>query len=900
MDAPSSAEVAARSRTRDRVAVVVVHGVGDHQPRESARAIGDLLQNIDVDAPIGGDSGPPCSELPGKVKPRYDPFLERSLRINVRPVVITGDEETSGGGVRGPFHEWVHKERPRRARSARSSEKPGAYEDWVSFQFMRGQLRCYLGEGPENTYETIRLEGKRTAHGGATERTVHVYELYWSDLSRFKSSLLSVFTELYQVIFHLSSLGTHVVDSEALHHSHVSWGWWRRLQSWAAVCLTVPIPIINLFMLAVAGAAAGFLAFERLKLAIQAEVAISLAAAAVVAAGGFVLWRARNKSVGKWAIPVFLWVGLAVVAWSVITQACGGYDWQLGDGRCEPLVAISRTLASLFLAAAAGTVATIALVAYNQRRPGVTRWARWLAAILFPAALATFAWAGAPTPADLPTSPDAPVFIDTAALLWFRLFEFLYVAVMVAWSAFAALAIAAWGAGVWALKNVSSPADTDRAARGRWTARLMLSLPAFSFLILTLVGWGLIETALERLLPRPIAYTPTVMLFPTTTVQDLLHNLWTYGGGPTLPILLTVGLIAGIPAIWGLAPVVWCEVRPPDFQKSRQAGYAERLGEWLTVTFSGLRISGRLLYLTMTFVVPLVVGWIVLAWLMADLSSQIGDAGRSTRAFLGNFQVLGSISGALIAWLFAMRGQLKKAALGFRTAVDVLVDVDNWLREHPLDSNPKARICGRYVSLLRYICSWRDPFEPAEGYDAIVIVAHSQGTVISADLLRFLKQQAAGNLRDYDPELEPLQRMRIALFTMGCPLRDLYGLRFPRLYGWARHEDEAAMAGWAPNDLVAGPREPPGPVPHELLAVKLWVNAYRSGDYVGRFLWRTRPCGYLWASDLGGMPVDAVAQSVSSDGVARLEFCIGAGAHTHYWDRTAPTIGVEVDRLIAL
>jgi len=32
-----------------RIAVIAVHGVGDQQPLESARAIGDLLQNIDVD-----------------------------------------------------------------------------------------------------------------------------------------------------------------------------------------------------------------------------------------------------------------------------------------------------------------------------------------------------------------------------------------------------------------------------------------------------------------------------------------------------------------------------------------------------------------------------------------------------------------------------------------------------------------------------------------------------------------------------------------------------------------------------------------------------------------------------------------------------------------------------------
>src|SRR5207244_2642359 len=195
------------------------------------------------------------------------------------------------------------------------------------------------------------------------------------------------------------------------------------------------------------------------------------------------------------------------------------------------------------------------------------------------------------------------------------------------------------------------------------------------------------------------------------------------------------------------------------------------------------------------------------------------------------------------------------------------------------------------------VCDWRDPFEPARGYDAIVIIAHSQGTVITADIFRFLLWESRGNLPAYDAGLARLDEMPVTLFTMGCPLRDLYALRFPRLYAWARHEDAAAMREWRANDLGAG-RQASEPNPAELGVVR-WINAYRSGDYIGRYLWRTVPCGYLWASDLGGVPFDAPARSVSSDGRQRTEFCIGAGAHTHYWDRTAPTIAMELDRLIA-
>src|SRR5438094_13133 len=63
--------------------------------------------------------------------------------------------------------------------------------DALSFQFMREQLRLYRA-APEDTYETIRLEGTRTKQEGAEARDVHVYELHWSDLCRLQNRLFSI------------------------------------------------------------------------------------------------------------------------------------------------------------------------------------------------------------------------------------------------------------------------------------------------------------------------------------------------------------------------------------------------------------------------------------------------------------------------------------------------------------------------------------------------------------------------------------------------------------------------------------------------------------------------------------------------------------------------------------
>jgi DNA-binding transcriptional regulator YdaS (Cro superfamily) len=212
-----------------------------------------------------------------------------------------------------------------------------------------------------------------------------------------------------------------------------------------------------------------------------------------------------------------------------------------------------------------------------------------------------------------------------------------------------------------------------------------------------------------------------------------------------------------------------------------------------------------------------------------------------------------------------------------------MLDVDSWLREHPRDSNPTGRICARYVTLLRHICNYRDP--EGRRHDALVIVAHSQGTVITADLLRFLRieHQATKPPAKYDPGLERLLsgELPVYLFTMGCPLRQLYGLRFPYLYQWAHHE-RAAAPGNAPDiprDTKPDPRE---------LGVRSWTNVFRSGDYIGRHIWRT-----------DDYPATASAEFSSNEKGAQFERCIGAGAHTHYWDETAPQVARILDEMVS-
>jgi hypothetical protein len=82
-----------------------------------------------------------------------------------------------------------------------------------------------------------------------------------------------------------------------------------------------------------------------------------------------------------------------------------------------------------------------------------------------------------------------------------------------------------------------------------------------------------------------------------------------------------------------------------------------------------------------------------------------------------------------------------------------------------------------------------------------------------------------------------------------------------------------------------------GPAAREIGAVE-WVNAFRSGDYVGRAIWSRRPDAYGVAA-MG--PDGRVAAERAGD---RAELCLGAGGHTHYFGGDAQALAAEIDRLI--
>jgi hypothetical protein len=208
----------------------------------------------------------------------------------------------------------------------------------------------------------------------------------------------------------------------------------------------------------------------------------------------------------------------------------------------------------------------------------------------------------------------------------------------------------------------------------------------------------------------------------------------------------------------------------------------------------------------------------------------------------------------------------KRFTTTFRSAVDVLLDIDNYLRQSPKDATPRARIAERYVSLLRHLYESK--------YDHIVVIAHSQGTVISADVLHYLSKVP-------DPVLARAKKqIPLRLFTMGSPLRQIYAKAFPYLYAWITDKDELSFDSPDPRSLN----------------VEQWANAYCSGDYVGRNLWN------LPEAEQHRLWVRAHPMPKSRDDAGailpRVDFCAGAGAHTHYWDGNGEDVAAYLKSIV--
>ena len=883
-------------RPRPSIAVVAVHGVADQRPHESAGAVANLLLRITR----GGAAA-------------YTSFRELPLRVPTAPVTVR-DEEAGAKPERGMFR---MEERPaylqQRMEAAQSRDAPEPPLP-ADHEFMRSLLAKYRTES--EPYETIRLEGQKLG-GEEPAAAVHVYEMYWADLSRLGTGVLRIIGELYQLLLQLANLGRVVANHAVLEHpGSRGWGVYAWFQSASVRLLTLFTPVLGMLMLGTLGTPLPGVLPGGKRVAAVAVLAVLGAGAAGVAA-----YRRRARpSAAVWAaLPLAAGALGAGAAWTLLEPAGMNVD----------------VLLALEWMALSAAVLHLLFAAYDRRRPGALFYGWLFMAVTF----------GVMAPAII-----ARGTLNGIAVVTLRAFEVQYLVLAGSWMAMAACGLVAGVAGEVLRRRIPERTEEEKAKRGRarraaWTARTTLALSGTSVFLLSLLVFAALKQPLEALLGREgVTYAPLLGYqdldagtpYPLPAV---IHELLLASATSGLPVLLVCIGLTMVLAAWAILPAALTEVRPPadaspswldpDSGLTREQRWekvhadglrSERLGTWLSRGYPTLAGAATLLWVALFVLMP---GFSIARAVTKQLwnpSPALGAlnwlAGEADQVLV----VLGGVIAAAAVGMLALRGRFDVLGMGLRPALDVMLDVENYLRELPRDRTPRARIAERYASLLRYLSLWRD--ERGQPYAAVILVTHSQGTVITADLLGFLRRERPQGMDDLIPGLRPgggeprPGRIRMYLFTMGSPLRQLYGRAFPHLYAWvsgrptegfgeplkrvptgAAPAGEAGAHGHQVADRLSGAASPdPAQV-----GLTRWVNAYRSGDYVGRELWRDDRCGCLHRrfGEDADHTVDPAALVVSEDEARlRRELCIGAGAHTHYWDATAPAVGHELDLLL--
>lgn len=893
-----------------RCAVIAVHGVADQRAGDTARALVDLLVASAPDGVV------------------YEAQAEEPLNLRVDPLPPAGAAAPRTGATplaedrsptkallqsaRSDFHrsDWQAPASAKQAWRTRGQAPAGAAVADRGIAVTDYLLGKQQRNGADSdVYATSRIGMRRSAAGQRTE--IDVFELYWADLSRLSGALPRIVTELFTMVFRLSKLGRDTVDEAraALRAQRADnratnpfWLAWASVSGLQIAIDWLFVNVLALLFLQLALLGAVLLVFGGLG-ALDPLLLSHLhpLAAALVAVAGLLLlaYRHRDASRRGWWLPLGLVAaGLApLLAWPALT----------------PWVTFVLVLGAATLASEAG------LRIADDRFPFVRSMGRWmgyaLVLVLLEAARRQFGAAAGDRFTDLGPWIRSAIFGVELTLLLIKWVWILVGAAMAGWL------VAGW------------VAATERGHESRAsvaTGRLGLGLSIGAFLALTMAIWAALNGVIGSAVAG-VAYRPCIFAAPAAVAAaakpapisspapsaDAARCLWADPGWPAadaapfldgryqastsafalvaaLLLVLLVFLVAMfVPSILAELKLLVARTRHglrarggagAVVQDDGDAGAARRLGQWLT---SGYRSLDGVTHLV--FGIGVVLGLAVaLAYAGVRTLVELEPLVRNLSQGLLKPLVIGATG--ITASLVVFGGLLSKYLPGLRGPLDIALDVDNHFREFPRASIPRARIFSRYAALLQHVARGH--------YDRVVIVAHSQGTVISAELLRYLASDGRhAPVAGARPRVGGRTLPPVALLTLGSPLRQLYAARFPTLYRWVI----------ARRGAVSGPTAAD-------IGVTRWFNAFCSGDYVGRWLWSEHDDAD--PADALGHPMvdrgnalfgrrDAYAGfapmpplAATLDAATEVEVCLGLGAHTHYFEREQTTVAWLVDELV--
>jgi len=831
----------------ERVAVIAIHGVADQKAGDTARAIASLMLNnpgpgaayrqADCDthllpvppltSMVQQRTGQPKSTEGGAAQKAYVPPVRKAMRQSKTSDFSADDwistaESDDAGVVRA-----AKGRGPLTPRELKKSNPDIAFSDYLLFKSRRA-------EPDHEAYEATRVRMTRDAtdaNGQPVQQRIDVHEMYWADLSRLPGSVARIVAELFTIVFRLSQLGRDAVD-RAAEAAGVNrkprppgarrWACLASLQTaldWAFANL-----LANLFLqlLLIGLVIAGLGGLARAEAASGAELMRRVLAVAVpVLAVWWYGYQSRPGVSGR--IVVGLYALLA--GWLLWAQLPA--HWVVG-------------LTWLALLAA---LADRALRIARDRFPAARTWGLGLMALTAAALLLHVAINAAAAGG----TDDLRHWVRAGM----RVVEYLLLGVVGWWGVAGVLLIA------WLVAGQSVP-DRDAAARASIaTGRLGLFVSVAAFVALSMVFWAVLTNVVE-LGAKNVDYAPFWFGKGIYWADgaNFLHGRYEKSTQAfALTAGLTLSLLAYLVAV--LVPSLFAELKVAF-------GTSERLGHWLGAGYRRLDFFVTFLTSASVLVACAVALLLVLKQCGVSVGGRIDNAVIWVSALSQTgLKPLIFTAATLGAAVSLLGGFLSRTVPGLRMPLDVALDVDGHFREFPRRAIPRARIFSRYVSLLEHVA--------AQGYDRIVIVAHSQGTVISTELLRYLQFRAEQKVDTRVTELwAALNKSRLLLLTAGCPLRQLYAARFPHLYAWVTAQD---ANGGGPSAAQVG--------------VDRWVNLYTAGDYVGRWLWGPDDKSYAQVS----VPPAWCA-------TAEHEACLGLGAHTHYFDLDQAHVARWIDWMV--
>ncbi len=664
----AASEPADGSRSR-RVAVLAVHGVADQARGDTAQALADLL----------------IAQAPNES--RYEPGIRRDETLQVRPLepIVPGIKPAQG--LRKQFRQSAGSDF---LRAGKSAEEPKNVLPVRGTELSLGvQFSDYLlakamqNNAATETYTMPLISLKRRRDGG--EDSVDIHEMYWADLSRLSGAIPRILTELFTLLFRLSSLGRDTVQMQAATTGFAHDRWWRTLQ-WTQTVLdwmysrVLALLFLQLVMLALLLVPFG------LVLAHAPAVHEVASGVAGLALGVWLLYAYRSGVLALAAGGAFAYALLQMsAAWMVgltwIALLCVFYDWWMRV--CEERFRMVRKVG----------------------------WALWGIMI---AATIGFA-AGAP-------SSDLAMWI-TGSL---RALEVVLL-LIVLWWAFTGPLMVVWLAastGAWRMQSSSDDRAMGRRVQARssvGTGRMGLFFSLGFFVILSMTAWALVTTAVERAVDH-LQYAPFIF--------KPLHGIGGDAPGPSLTTsaaflderfvnstesfsaiaILLLPLIVYL--ILVMLPSVLAELKVIIRQ-------ADRLGQWLTGGYRHLDAFAAVI-VTIGVVFALVTA-VMLVSFRLGIESSVPWLTRLVQFFADAskdwLKVFLISAGTATVALSAAGSWLSRYVPWLRAPLDAALDVDNHFREFPRKAIPRARIFARYVTVLNRIA--------AQGYDRILIVSHS-------------------------------------------------------------------------------------------------------------------------------------------------------------------------------